>query len=73
MPAIIPIPTKTITVPDHEKTGAMMRQRRERAKLSLREVARRLGYSAPYVSQLERGLRTWSDDKLSAYLAALQS
>lgn len=71
MPAIT-IPTKTITVPDHEKTGAMMRARRAKAKLSLRAIAARMGYSAPYICDLERGKRAWTDDKIERYLVALR-
>ena len=34
-----------------------MREERERVGVSLREVARRMGISAPYLSDLERGRR----------------
>lgn len=37
--------------------GSMMREEREKAGISLREMARRLGISAPYLSDLERGNR----------------
>lgn len=34
-----------------------LRWKREQSGLSLREMARRLGFSAPYVSDIERGNR----------------
>lgn len=33
----------------------------EKAGLSLREMARRLKFSAPFVSHLERGRRNWTE------------
>ncbi len=73
MPAntLNPLPTKTITVTDDEKVGLILRAKRERAKMSLRTVAAKLGFSAAYVSDLERGKRAWTDAKVADYLAAL--
>ena len=48
---------------DHESTGRRARQAREKAGLSLREIARRMGVSAPYLSDLERGRRPWNADR----------
>jgi transcriptional regulator with XRE-family HTH domain len=48
-------------VPDARAIGAVMRQRREKAKRSLRSVARSLEVSAAYLSDLERGNRRWTD------------
>jgi transcriptional regulator with XRE-family HTH domain len=45
---------------DHVKSGELMRQAREKANLSLRDVAERMGVSAPYLSDLERGRRNWT-------------
>lgn len=49
-----------------------MRQRRCQANLTLREMARRLQWSATYVSYLERGLRDWSASRMALYEAALE-
>ena len=38
--------------------GAYIRTQREHAKVSLRQLARTAGVSNPYLSQIERGLRT---------------
>ena len=48
-----------------------MRAVRETKELSLREVARRLRWSATYVSDLERGHKLWTTAKQTRYLAAL--
>jgi len=37
--------------------GGFIREQRETAKVSLRELARTAGVSNPYLSQIERGLR----------------
>ena len=39
------------------KLGAFIREQRETAKISLRELAKSAGVSNPYLSQIERGLR----------------
>lgn len=63
---------KKITVSDHAATGARLRKRREKAKLSLREVARRMSLSAPYLSDLELGRRAWTEAKAKAFCRALR-
>lgn len=57
---------------DEKAVGALMREVRKAKKVSLREVARRLKWSAPYVSDLENGHRLWTTDKQNKYLKALQ-
>ncbi len=42
----------------HLDLGAFIREQRERANLSLRRLADSAGISNPYLSQIERGLRT---------------
>ena len=44
--------------------GAYIRAQRETAKVSLRQLARSAGVSNPYLSQIERGLRTPSAEIL---------
>lgn len=50
--------------------GHMLRKNREEADVSLREVARRIGKSAPFVSDVELGRRnptiSFCDDYLNA-------
>ena len=42
------------------QVGATMRTEREQRKVSIRELARRLGISAPFLSDMERGNRKYS-------------
>ena len=45
----------TGTPEPYEELGARLRDRRQRASLSLREIARRIGVSASLISQIETG------------------
>lgn len=49
-----------------------MKQERQQTGLTLREVARRMGFTAAYISDLELGRRGWNDAKVKAYRIALQ-
>jgi transcriptional regulator with XRE-family HTH domain len=42
--------------------GADLRKKRKERGFSLKEVAERMGISMPYLSDLERGNRRWSDN-----------
>jgi transcriptional regulator with XRE-family HTH domain len=75
------MPTPTLPCPrchgsghvqDDAAIGAQMRQLREEAGPSLREVARRMGCSAQYVHQLETGDRHWSEERKSLFLSVLK-
>lgn len=57
--------TRTKGNPDY------LRQARERAGVSLRAMARETGYSAPYVSDLERGNRELSPTMLGQFEDAI--
>jgi len=57
---------------DDKLTGARMRAMREELGLSGREVARRMGFSAAYVCDLELGRRIWSTKVIESYLASLR-
>jgi ribosome-binding protein aMBF1 (putative translation factor) len=48
--------------PDNKDIGSFFRSRRERANLSLRALAEKLGISPSFLSQLERGDRRWTRD-----------
>lgn len=47
--------------------GHSMRRLRQRWGVSLREMARRLDISAPYLSDLELGKREWTEEKISTF------
>jgi transcriptional regulator with XRE-family HTH domain len=55
----------------HLDASRLSRQLREDAGLSLREVARRMGVSAMFLSGLERGNRYWSPENVSRWVRAL--
>jgi hypothetical protein len=56
---------------DNVGTGTRARRLRTDRRLSLREVARRLGWSAAYVSDLERGRRGWKPETAEKYATAI--
>ncbi len=52
--------------------GAFIRQQRESAQISVRQLARQAGVSNPYLSQVERGLRRPSAEILVQIARGLQ-
>ena len=52
--------------------GSYIRAQRENAKVSLRQLARSAGVSNPYLSQIERGLRTPSAEILQQIAKGLR-
>ena len=52
--------------------GAEMRGLRELAQVSLREMARRMGITPPYLSDMELGKRNWSLERLEAFRKSLK-
>jgi len=57
---------------DDKATGKRAREWREERQLSQEQVARSMGISASYLSDLERGKRTWGTELLAAAKAALK-
>jgi transcriptional regulator with XRE-family HTH domain len=55
-----------------EELGRFIRDQRERAELSMRELAKRANISNPYLSQIERGLHEPSVRVLTSLAAALE-
>lgn len=63
----------TLKVPDRvSDLGAFVREQRESAKLSLRQLSNAAGVSNPYLSQIERGLRKPSAEVLTQIAKGLQ-
>jgi transcriptional regulator with XRE-family HTH domain len=60
-------PTETL----HD-VGEFIRQQRENAQQSIRDLARSAGVSNPYLSQIERGIRRPSADILQQIARALE-
>lgn len=59
-------------VMDPRSVGKEARAARLLAGFTLGEVAHLIGYSVPYVSDLEHGRRNWTNDLRARYLAALE-
>lgn len=53
------------------EAGSIMRRERMSAKLSLRELARRMKISAPYLSDMEHGKRRYSIEMAKRALSAM--
>ncbi|MBI1378738.1 MAG: helix-turn-helix domain-containing protein [Frankiales bacterium] len=57
---------------DVHSLGAFIREQREAAEVSLRQLARSAGVSNPYLSQVERGLKKPSAEILGQIASALR-
>lgn len=57
----------------NRSNGSFARDLRLKAGLSLREVARRMEISAPFLSDLEWGHRTWSEKQCLKWEEAMQA
>jgi transcriptional regulator with XRE-family HTH domain len=55
-----------------ETLGAFVQRKRDELDMSLREFARQIGYTAPFVSDIERGRRNPSDDVLAEIARVLK-
>jgi len=62
---------KKVEVLDQDGTAAAARRARQRARLPLREVARRMELSSGYLCDLELGRRHWSEELVQRFQAAL--
>lgn len=60
------------SVPVVRDLGAYLREQRENAQLSVRQLSKAAGISNPYLSQIERGLRRPSADILQALAKGLE-
>ena len=56
---------------EHDVTGQRAREMRTKAGLTLREVARRMQISAPYLCDLELARRNWSVDLAARFEKAV--
>lgn len=64
--------TRCLRVRTSIEVGELLRDERLERKKGLRETARALGISAPYLSDLELGRRGWSPRLVAAYTKALR-
>lgn len=63
--------TRLVLKIDHVANGALMRQFRLDAKITLRKMAKLLKCSAPFVSDLELGRRNWTEELKEKYAEIL--
>jgi predicted transcriptional regulator len=62
------------SIPDPREYGQAMRARRERAHITLRDMAGRLGITPSYLSDMELGRRSWPKkhrDRFTTLLGSL--
>jgi transcriptional regulator with XRE-family HTH domain len=59
--------------PSNSPLGEIIRRQRELNDLSMREFARMVGISNPYLSQIERGLRAPSEQVIQAIARSLET
>jgi len=59
--------------PGRSSLGEIIRKQRELNEMSMREFARSVGISNPYLSQIERGLRAPSDQVLESIAKSLET
>lgn len=55
------------------KFSRELRTCREQEGIPLRALAKRMGISAPYLSDLERGRRPWNEAVLTKFVEAIKS
>ena len=70
-PAFLERPCHACGHPRRARNGAYLRALREHGGLSLREMARRLAWSASYLSDVERGRRAVTPTVWACYRAVL--
>src|SRR4051812_34186315 len=58
---------------DSSSLGEIIRRQRELNEMSMREFARVVGISNPYLSQIERGLRAPSEQVLQSIASSLET
>lgn len=70
---LVTLPTRDIKEVDHAEAGMLIRRLRRKHKMSLRTLAKRLGFSAPFVSDLERGRRNWTSETFNNAARAIKN
>ena len=57
---------------DQASVGTALRRRRQAAGRTLNSTARRMGISGPYLSDLERGRRNWTEALIKRFEKAIK-
>lgn len=61
-----------VELPDHEATGADCRVWRQHLKCSVPKVAKAMGISTTLLSYLERGLKSWTANRVTEFVYAVK-
>ncbi|MEI7985559.1 MAG: helix-turn-helix transcriptional regulator [Armatimonadota bacterium] len=67
------IPIKMVAVIDQVAAGAIVRDHRKQKNITLEVLAEKIGWSRCYLSELERGRRTWNPITWNNTLKAIES
>ena len=59
--------TISVIVRDDKAIGEMAKKFRLKHNKKLRELSKASGYSISYISDLERGIKKWTQDKMEWY------
>jgi transcriptional regulator with XRE-family HTH domain len=65
------LPVTFVPKINHTEAGRIVRSLRSKSGMSLRTMARRMRLSAPFVSDLERGRRNWTENNFKLALRIL--
>lgn len=57
---------------DHIAIGTRLKLKRQHADILAKEVAEKIGVSAQFLSDLEKGRRTWTEKLIADYERALR-
>jgi len=59
------LPTEKVEKIDHIEAGRRIRDLREKSGMSLRRLAKEMGFTPPFISDLERGRRNWTPENFN--------
>lgn len=58
---------------NHAECGKLIRAKREKLGMSLRRLAKEMGVTAPFLSDLELGRRNWKVERFNKAVEVLES
>jgi len=67
----VKVPTETVQQIDQLEAAKTIRDMREKAGMSLRRLAKELGFSAAFVSDMELNRRNWSPKNFTLAIEAI--
>lgn len=64
--------TTKVDAVDNWATGQKLKRSRKKSGLRISDVASAMGISEPYLSELERGKRNWTQDMVDRFNKSIQ-